>query len=75
MSRKPLPLDRIFDKTGNKYLSTCIIIKRARQLSEKNSLIANDMNIKADNKNVIETTVREFLSDELMTEQGKGKLI
>jgi DNA-directed RNA polymerase subunit K/omega len=71
MSKKLLPLDRIFDKTGNKYLSTCIIIRRARQLSEKNSIMANEMNIKADNKNVIEATVREFLSDELMSEQVK----
>ena len=68
MSRRILPLDRIFDKTGNKYLSTCIIIRRARQLSEKNTIMANEMNIKPDNRNVIETTVREFLSDELIAE-------
>jgi DNA-directed RNA polymerase subunit K/omega len=65
---KLYPLDRIFDKTGNKYLSTCIILKRARMKSEKNLLLANELNKQPDNRNVIEDTIKEFLADDLKYE-------
>ncbi|MFA5480309.1 MAG: hypothetical protein WC002_06080 [Candidatus Muiribacteriota bacterium] len=68
MKMKLYPLDRIFDKTGNKYLSTCIILKRARMKSEKNLLLANELNKQPDNRNVIEDTIKEFLADDLKYE-------
>ena len=68
MKKRLIPADRVFDKTGNKYLSACIIMQRARQKSEKNAVFANEMNIRPDNKNVVEETAKEFLSDELDSE-------
>ncbi len=65
MKTKLYPLDRIFDRTRNKYLSTSIIIERAKKKSENNALMAFEMNTKTDNRNVIEETVKEFLSDNL----------
>ncbi|MGM0608594.1 MAG: hypothetical protein ACQESP_09250 [Candidatus Muiribacteriota bacterium] len=65
MKVKLYPLDRIFDKTGNKYISTRIIMDRAIQKSEKNRLLALELNKQPDNRDVIEESVKEFLTDEL----------
>ena len=65
MKTRLYPLDKIFDKTSNKYLSVIAISARARQISSRNSMFASEMNKAPDNRFVVEDAVKEFLNDEL----------